>query len=230
MLTLERVNIEQGGFNLSADWSVKRGEKIGIIGPSGGGKTTLLSAIAGFIRPRSGRILFSESDMSNAPPHARPVSLLFQSHNLFPHLSVFQNVALGVQPNLRLTALQKTRVLAALARVGLGDKTHIKPAALSGGQNQRVALARVLLQSKPLMLLDEPFAGLGPALKADMLALVGQIAAETGATLLMVTHDPADALALAERTVAVTEGIAHAPQRTSELLSHPPSALAAYLG
>jgi thiamine transport system ATP-binding protein len=143
---------------------------------------------------------------------------------------VFQNVGLGLRADLKLSAQDKSRVLEALERVGLGDRADAYPRALSGGQIARVAIARVLLRARPLMLLDEPFAALGPALKKEMLALVSEVATQVGATLLMISHDPEDAKCIAPQTVLVAAGRAHAPQNTMELLANPPADLAAYLG
>ena len=230
MLNLDRLKLEQDGFRLSADWSVPTGARVAVIGPSGAGKSTLLSAIAGFLAPASGRILWDGTDIAPLPPGDRPLSILFQDGNLFPHLPAEDNLGLALSPRLRLNASQRDQIARALAQVGLADKAARKPAQLSGGEQSRVALARVLLRARPLLLLDEPFAALGPALKAQMLALVGDIATRTGATVLMVTHDPADARRLCPLTLLVADGIAHPPAPTQALLDNPPPALAAYLG
>ncbi|TCM87594.1 ATP-binding cassette domain-containing protein [Rhodovulum steppense] len=230
MLRLERLGIVQGAFRLSADLAIETGRIIALLGPSGAGKSTLLDVIAGFLPPTSGRVLWNDADLAPLPPGARPVSMLFQDNNLFPHLSAAQNVGLGLRPDLRLSADQRSAVDLALTRVGLEGLGARKPAELSGGQRSRVALARMLLRGRPLMLLDEPFAALGPALKAEMLGLVAELARETGATVLLVTHDPADAGAIADETVLVADGIAHPPRPTRALLADPPAALRAYLG
>jgi thiamine transport system ATP-binding protein len=230
MLSLDRLELEQDGFRLSAHWSVAAGERVAVIGPSGAGKSTLLSAIAGFMAPASGCILWNGADIAPMPPGERPLSILFQDGNLFPHLSAADNLGLALDPRLRLTAAQHDQIAQALAQVGLADKAARKPAQLSGGEQSRVALARVLLRARPLLLLDEPFAALGPALKTQMLALVDDIAARTGATVLMVTHDPADARRLCPLTVLVDDGVAHPPAPTAALLDNPPPGLAAYLG
>ena len=230
MLRFEGVEIVQGDFRLTADFTIGTGERVAVIGPSGAGKSTLLSVIAGFFAQSAGRILWDGRDLGPLPPGARPLSILFQDQNLFPHLTAGQNVALGLRPDLRLSGEDQARVSAALARVGLAGMEDRRPGTLSGGQQSRVALARVLLRARPLMLLDEPFSALGPALKVEMLDLVAGIAAETGATVLMVSHDPEDALRIAGQTVLVADGIAHAPQPTAALLADPPPALAAYLG
>lgn len=230
MLTLDNVVIRQGEFSLSADFTIKAGEKIAVIGPSGAGKSTLLSVIAGFFPPSAGRLFIDDLDITDAAPGKRPLAMLFQDNNLFPHLTVFQNVGLGVRPDLRLTEEQKRHVEKAIKRVGLTALDNRKPAQLSGGQQSRVALARVLVQDKPLVLLDEPFAALGPALKAEMLDLVAEVLKETGAALLMVSHDPEDARRISDMTVLVAEDVAHAPTATAALLDNPPPALKAYLG
>lgn len=230
MLELDRIEINQDGFRLGADLAVPRGQKTAVIGPSGAGKSTLLATIAGFIAPCAGRILWEGREITGLPPGRRPVSILFQDQNLFPHLSVARNVALGLRPDLKLSRADWDRVDAALHRVGLEGMGNRKPGTLSGGQQGRVALARALIQARPLMLLDEPFSALGPALKAEMLDLVARIADETGATVLMVSHDPDDARRLASHTILVADGRALPPQDTGALLDNPPPALAAYLG
>jgi thiamine transport system ATP-binding protein len=158
------------------------------------------------------------------------VATLFQDQNLFPHLSLAQNVALGVNPNLRLAAEDWTRVSRALDRVGLSGLAARRPRELSGGQQSRAALARVILQSRDVLLLDEPFSALGPALKSDMLDLVKSICSSEGMTLLMVTHDPDDALQLCAEAILVADGRAHPPRDTRDLITDPPASLRAYLG
>lgn len=230
MLTLDALTLRQGDFSLTANWSVAPAERVAIIGPSGGGKSTLLMAIAGFIAPSAGRVLWQGGDLARVAPGARPVSVLFQDQNLFPHLSLTQNLGLGLSPDLRLTDAQRGLIETALRRVGMEGMGTRKPAQLSGGQQGRAALARALLRARPVLLLDEPFAALGPALKVEMLELVAEVASETGAAVLMVTHDPADARRFADKTVLVAKGVAHAPQPTAALFADPPEALRDYLG
>lgn len=230
MLTLEGVVLAQDAFRLTADWSVPAGARVAIIGPSGAGKSTLLSAIAGFFAPVSGRISWDGRDLGPLSPGDRPVSMLFQDQNLFPHLTIAQNLGLGIAPNLRLSPADHARIAEALRRVGLQGFGTRKPSQLSGGQQSRAALARALLRARPVLLLDEPFAALGPALKDDMLDLVAEVAAETGALVLMVTHDPADAQRIAELTVLVADGRAEPPKPTAALFADPPPALQTYLG
>ena len=230
MLHLDRLVLRFGSFTLNANWGLESGALAAVIGPSGAGKSTLLMALAGFLSPAEGRILWDGKDITALPPAQRPVAMLFQDQNLFPHLTVAQNLGLALNPDLRLTASDHSRIAAVLDRLGLAGLGARKPGALSGGQAGRAALARVLLQARPLLLLDEPFAALGPALKADLLALVAGLAKETGKTVLLVTHDPADALRLADQTVLVADGLAAPPVQTAQLFAHPPKALSDYLG
>lgn len=230
MLRLDQLTLQQEGFALAADLSVEAGSKLALIGPSGAGKSTLLNLISGFLVPSGGRVIWDGVDLTGLAPGARPVSILFQDNNHFPHLSIAQNVGLGIRPNLKLTAAEQQQVEAALAHVGLSGLGHRKPATLSGGQQSRAALARVLVQKRPMVLLDEPFAALGPALKAEMLELVDQVLAETGATLIMVSHQPEDARAIASHVSVVAEGTVTVPMETAQLFANPPQALRDYLG
>jgi thiamine transport system ATP-binding protein len=230
MLTLEALDIRQDEFCLMADFRVEAGALVAIVGPSGAGKSTLLSVISGFFAPVSGRVLWDGRDITDAPPADRPLSIVFQDNNLFPHLTAFENVALGVQPSLRLSSTDAVRVDRALERVGLKGMEHRKPAALSGGQQSRVTLARVLVRHRPLILLDEPFAALGPALRDEMLDLVAELATSESATVLMVTHQPTDALRIADQTVVVANGVAEGPVPTKALFEDPPQVLRDYLG
>jgi thiamine transport system ATP-binding protein len=230
MLTLENIRYEQDGFVLRADFSLRPEARVAVIGPSGAGKSTLLSLIGGFIAPQSGRLLWDGQNITQNTPSERPVANLFQEGNLFPHLNVYENAALGVNVSLRLSAVEKARVHGALERVGLAGFEARKPAQLSGGQASRAALARALCQDKPLLLLDEPFAALGPALRREMLDLVGEIATEHRRAVLMVSHEPRDATQFAQAVIVVAEGVAEAPQDTATLFAKPPKALRAYLG
>jgi thiamine transport system ATP-binding protein len=230
VLQLDHLCLTAGGFTLAADFGIEPGRRVAVIGPSGAGKSTLLMAIAGFLPPTSGRILWAGRDITALPPARRPVAILFQDQNLFPHLTVAQNLGLALSADLRLTAADQMRIAATLDRIGLSGLGPRKPGALSGGQAGRAALARVLLQDRPILLLDEPFAALGPALKADLLTLVSDLATEAGTTVLLVTHDPSDARRFAPETVLVADGIAAPPAPTAALLDHPPQALADYLG
>lgn len=207
------------------------GEITAIMGPSGAGKSTLLNLVAGFETPREGRVLIGKTDVTSAPPADRPVSMVFQENNLFAHLDVASNVGLGRSPGLRLGATDKQDVASALARVGLAGMEHRLPRELSGGERQRVALARVLVRDRPILLLDEPFASLGPALRDDMLDLLASVQAERSMTVLFVTHQPEDARKLAENMVFVEAGRVAAEGKTADFFtSSGPEAFRHYIG
>ena len=229
MLGLENIAVSQGSFRISADFSVGKGERVAVIGPSGAGKSTLLSAVAGFLTPDKGRITWEGSDLAKTEPGDRPVSILFQDNNLFPHLTAEQNVGLGIRPSLRLSEEEKKAVSDALYHVGIASVLRRYPGELSGGQQSRVALARILLLRQPILLLDEPFAALGPALRAEMLELVKDIASDHELTVLMVTHESRDAERLGGGAVFCDAGVAHSPVDVDKLFAAPPQALRAYL-
>lgn len=190
---LDKVAFSYGETAFAFDVTFRPGCITAVMGPSGSGKSTLLNLVAGFEMPQSGRVLIGARDVTGDPPSARPVSMVFQENNLFAHLSVEQNVGLGRSPDLRLTDADRAAVAQALERTGLGGKGRRLPRELSGGERQRVALARVLVRERPVLLLDEPFASLGPALREDMLDLVAGLQAERNMTVLFVTHQPEDA-------------------------------------
>ncbi len=221
--------LTQGAFHLEARLTIPRGAQVAVLGGSGEGKSSLLLALAGFL-PVRGQILWQGVQVQDLEPGARPVAMLFQDQNLFPHLTLMQNLGLALNPGLRLTEAHRARVRQVLERLGLGGLEDRRPAALSGGQQGRAALGRVLLQNRPVLALDEPFAALGPALKADLLALVSELATEAGTTVLMVTHDPEDARRFASHVVLVHDGIADPPVETAAIFADPPPALRAYLG
>jgi thiamine transport system ATP-binding protein len=188
------------------NFEVAQGERLAIMGGSGSGKSTLLHLIAGFEIPQSGSINFSNVEMTDTEPAARPVSILFQDNNLFAHMTVAQNVGLGIAPRLRLSKNESETVDAALAKVGLSGMAKRLPSELSGGERQRAALARSLLRDKPVLLLDEPFAALGPAMRIEMLDLVTELQAAKNQTIIMVTHSPDDAAYFATQIGFVENG------------------------
>ena len=195
---LDRVTFSYGpGVSMQFDCSARAGAITALMGPSGSGKSTLLNLVAGFETPASGRILIGGRDVTALSPAERPVSMVFQENNLFAHLTVEDNVGLGISPALRLSANDREAIAGALARTGLSGKEKRLPRELSGGERQRVALARVLVRNRPVLLLDEPFASLGPALRDEMLDLVANLVDERRLTVLMVTHQPEDARRIA---------------------------------
>jgi len=213
------------------DLQVDDGEVLSLIGPSGSGKSTLLNLVAGFLPASAGRIVVDDQALQNLPVAERPVSIVFQQHNLFPHLDLYTNVALGVEPSLRLAPAQDDAVRAALARLGLESLQRRKPGELSGGQRQRVALARVLVRRRKILLLDEAFAALGPAMRAELIELVKTLVHEQQMAALLVSHQPGDALIASARCAFICDGRVAALADTAQLLaaSEPPQ-LRAYLG
>jgi len=229
MLRVEDVRVQQGDFALSADFVLERGTRTAVLGPSGAGKSTLLGAIGGYLPTITGRILVDGADVTEAPPDRRGIAMLFQDGNLFPHLSLAQNVGLGMRPTLRLTEVERAQVQESLDRVGLKTLADRKPGQISGGQQSRAALARILVQQKPVLLLDEPFAALGPALRREMLDTMSELATAADATVLMITHAPEDAERVSDSVLFVDRGKVDPPRATQEILANPPEALRSYL-
>lgn len=227
MLKLEAVRSRRGAFELSADCEVRGPGVTAVIGPSGGGKSTLLSLVAGFDVPDAGRILWEGRDITGLAPGARPVAMLFQDNNLFPHLDLVTNVALGVAPVARPGADSLEKAREALAAVGLEGMERRKPGEVSGGQQSRAALARVLLTQRPVVLMDEAFSALGPALRREMLDLIPELLPQ--ATVLMVTHDPEDAERVARDVIFVEGGTVAAPVPLRRFFDAPTDAVRRYL-
>ncbi|WP_392563062.1 thiamine ABC transporter ATP-binding protein ThiQ [Orbus sturtevantii] len=228
MIELNQVVYLYDAKKMTFNFSAERGEIVTILGPSGAGKSTLLSLIAGFIRPTSGDILLNHQDHTNTMPSKRPVSMLFQDNNLFTHLSVEHNLALGLSPTLKLTAAQRQQLTFIAQRIGLDDYLAAYPSQLSGGQKQRVAIGRCLLQRRPILLLDEPFSSLDPKLKKEMIELMQQIQQEYQLTVLMVTHQLDDISAVNNRCVVIVEGRIIFDGNYDHLQNN--SDIAAYLG
>ncbi|WP_102523983.1 thiamine ABC transporter ATP-binding protein [Vibrio tapetis] len=206
MLELTKVNYqyqqELFTFNLQAD----QGDIVALMGPSGAGKSTLLALVAGFIEPSSGEISVDQTSLLGRLPHQRPLSMLFQEHNLFAHLTIRENIGLGLHPGLKLSQAQHQQVSDAAELVGIESYLDRLPEQLSGGQKQRVALARCFVQPHPIWLLDEPFSALDPVIREDMLELVKRLAVEKGITIVMVTHHISDAKAIASQFAFMRNG------------------------
>jgi thiamine transport system ATP-binding protein len=183
--------------------SVKAGEIVAILGQSGSGKSTLLDLIAGFLDSSSGTIKLDERDLTHLTVEERPMTILFQNHNLFEHLTVQKNILLGVSKVLKENIEDENKVQAILREVGLEKYEHSLALSLSGGQQQRVALARVLIRREPILLLDEPFTGLDVETRVDMLDLVQRITMENNLHTIMVTHEIQDCERIANRVYRV---------------------------
>ncbi|MDK4739487.1 ATP-binding cassette domain-containing protein [Rhizobium sp. CNPSo 3464] len=200
------VELRLGTHDFRFDCELPQGRIIAITGPSGSGKSTFLNLLAGFETPDRGRIMLAGQDVTRLHPSERPVSLVFQDNNLFAHLDLFTNVGLGISPSLKLSVDDRQRISGALARVGLAGFDRRKPGTLSGGERQRAAFARALVRDKPILLLDEPFAALDPGLRSGMAELLSELHRETGNTVLIVSHDPAEVRRLADHAVFIDGG------------------------
>ena len=206
MIRLDNVFLADDVLPMTFDLQVVAGERIAIVGPSGAGKSTLLNLIAGFVLPTQGNMWLNGENHTQSAPYERPVSMLFQENNLFPHLTVQQNLALGLKTSLKLTALEQDQIERVADAVGLTSFLSRLPNSLSGGQKQRVALARCLLRDKPILLLDEPFSALDPELRMEMLNLIDELCHSKKLTLLLVTHQPSELTGKVDRMLRIENG------------------------
>jgi spermidine/putrescine transport system ATP-binding protein len=210
---------------------IERGRFFALLGPSGCGKTTTLRMIGGFEEPTSGRIELGDRDVASLPPYKRDVNTVFQSYALFPHLTVFENVAFGLRrQKVRGQELQ-TRVREALELVGLGVLANRKPRQLSGGQQQRIALARALVNHPRVLLLDEPLGALDLKLRKEMQLELKRIQQEVGITFVHVTHDQEEAMTMADEIVIMHDGRIEQQGSPTQLYETPRTAfVAGFLG
>jgi putative spermidine/putrescine transport system ATP-binding protein len=185
---------------------IEAGEMIALLGPSGCGKTTLLQIIAGFLQPSQGEVLLDGHRIEHIPANRRRVGMVFQNYALFPHLSVFENVAYGLKARKTSGAAVKAKVAEMLALVKMSHLAERLPGQLSGGQQQRVALARALAIEPGIVLLDEPFSALDKNLRLDMQIEIKSLLKGYGVTSIMVTHDQEEALSMADRIVVMNRG------------------------
>lgn len=193
MLELNSLSVTLDTRSFEYTLQVAPGEILVILGPSGSGKSTLLNLVGGFLQPQSGSLTWCGESLLNKTPDQRPVTTLFQKNNLFAHLTVWQNMALGVHPGAKLDNADSARLLAALDRVGLSGYEKRMPSELSGGEQQRVALARSLLSDKKVLLLDEPYSAIDSELRKSMLVLTRSIVSQNQLATLLVTHEKTDA-------------------------------------
>ena len=202
MLQVELL-IRYDGLTIDSRFTVPEGSGAALMGPSGAGKSSILSAIAGFEKAERSEIYFRGQRLDGLKPAKRPLTILFQEHNLFPHMSVWKNIAIGLSPRLKLTARQREQVEHSLEWMGLSGMQERLPSTLSGGQQQRVALARCLVREQPLLLLDEPFSGLDVRRQQELRDLIERLMHEKKLTLLMSTHQAEDADALCQQIINV---------------------------
>ena len=207
-ITIEKLTKRFGDQTVldGIDLQIAAGELFFLLGPSGCGKTTLLRAIAGLNEPEAGRILSGERDVTRVPPHRRDMGMVFQSYALWPHMTLRENVAFGLEMRAVKRAEIRRRALRALELVKLADRADSKPNELSGGQQQRVALARALVIEPQCLLLDEPLSNLDAKLRLEMRAEIRRICKEAGLTAIYVTHDQKEALSIADRLAILDQG------------------------
>ena len=208
VVELQGCTKDYGGVRAvdALDLTIFEGEFLSLLGPSGCGKTTTLSLIAGFVEPTAGRILIDGEDVTGRPAHLRGLGVVFQSYALFPHLSVFENVAFGLRERRVPSAEIGRRVNEALDLVHLEGAGRQRPAELSGGMQQRVALARALVYRPRVVLLDEPLAALDKKLREGMRDELRAIQRSVGITTVFVTHDQGEALGLSDRIAVMSRG------------------------
>jgi spermidine/putrescine transport system ATP-binding protein len=212
-----------GGVSLS----IAEGDFFSLLGPSGCGKTTTLRMIAGFVAPDEGRVLLQGDDVTTVPPNKRPVNMVFQQYALFPHMTVYDNVAFGLKMAHVPRAEHKARVTEILRVVSLDGYERRRPRQLSGGQQQRVALARALVNRPAALLLDEPLGALDVKLRRHMQLELKRIQNELGTTFVYVTHDQEEALAMSDRIAVMNEGHVEQLGTPREIYEHPASAFVA---
>jgi len=207
-LTLEKLSKIYGDFAAAReiDLSVAKGEFVSLLGPSGCGKTTTLQMIAGLVEPTTGTITLDGRDITRETPNKRGLGIVFQSYALFPHMTVAQNVAFGLEMRKVAKAERDERVKTMLGLVHLGALAERYPRQLSGGQRQRVAIARALVIQPPVLLLDEPLSNLDAKLREEMQFELRRIQQRVGTTTIMVTHDQAEALSISDRVVVMEQG------------------------
>lgn len=187
-------------------FGIEKGEFFSLLGPSGCGKTTLLRILAGFERPEKGRVLLDGKDITNLPPNRRPINTVFQNYALFPHLSLWENIAFGLRIANRPESEIKREVEHMLSLIQMHDHAHKKPDQISGGQKQRIAIARALVNHPKILLLDEPLAALDLKLRQKMLLDLDRIHDEVGITFIFVTHDQTEAMAVSDRIAVLHKG------------------------
>lgn len=209
------------------DLDIRKGELIALLGPSGCGKTTTMRAIAGLMTPQSGTIHIDGNDVTRVPANKRGIGLVFQSYALFPHLNAFENVAFGLRLRKLPEAVITAGVEKGLQTVGLAHLAERKPAEMSGGQQQRLSLARSLVMEPKVLLLDEPLSNLDARLRLDMRTELQRVQRDTGVTMVFVTHDQSEALALADRIVLMKDGLIEQIGTPSELYNQPRTKFAA---
>lgn len=226
MSFIELTNIDAGyirGNPVLKDFhvTVEQGELVSLLGPSGCGKTTTLRTIAGFITAEKGKVIIGGKDYTRVPPNKRNIGLVFQNYALFPHLSVYENVAYGLKRRKVAKELISEKIKDVLKLVSLTGYEERLPAQLSGGQKQRVALARAIVIEPDLLLLDEPLSNLDAKLREEMRAELSRLQHQLGITMIYVTHDQIEALSLSSRIIVMNEGNIEQMGTPEDIYEHP---------
>jgi molybdate transport system ATP-binding protein len=216
-----RLVVEHGTFRLDITLTAAPGDVVALLGPNGAGKTTALRALAGLVPLTGGHLRLDGAPLDRTPPESRPVGVVFQDYLLFPHLSALDNVAFGPRCHGATKAEARAQASQWLNRMGLAEHTGAKPRRLSGGQAQRVALARALATHPRLLLLDEPLAALDARTRLEVRAQLRRHLAEFEAVAVLVTHDPLDAMVLADRLVVVEHGRVVQEGAPADIARHP---------
>jgi iron(III) transport system ATP-binding protein len=224
-VSIRIVNLVKSFGNLravdSVSLAIEPGELFFLLGPSGCGKTTLLRCVAGFHQPEAGAIRIGDREVTHLPPHRRDTGMVFQSYALWPHLTVAENVAFGLEMRKVRRPEIRRRVAEALARVHMADRAASRPNQLSGGQQQRVALARALVIEPQCLLLDEPLSNLDAKLRLEMRVEIRRICKQAGLTAIYVTHDQKEALSVADRLAVLRDGRVEQVGAPSEVYRRP---------
>ncbi len=206
MLEIKNLTYEYQNEKFCFNFNAKCGQVTAIQGKSGAGKSTLLSLMAGFLKPSDGDILLFEKSLIDKRIDKRDLSILFQDNNLFEHLSIYDNIALGINTKLKITPVQKDEILAQCKKFEIQNLLNKLPSEVSGGQKQRAALCRTILRKKKILLLDEPFSALDKKLKDELLMQILQITKEQDICTIMVTHFKEDALKIASKIITIENG------------------------
>ncbi|WFN34260.1 ATP-binding cassette domain-containing protein [Methanogenium sp. S4BF] len=224
MIEFENVSVTLGDFRLNeVSIRVESGDYYFIIGPSGAGKTIILEAMAGLHHPNSGRVLIDGEDVSRVPPEKRKVALVYQDYSLFPHMTVYDNIAFGLKLQKLPKAEVERRVVAVISRFGIAHLRNRAPYTMSGGEQQRVALARALVTEPDILLLDEPLSAMDQVNRDKFVADLRAIHKEHNLTIVHVTHSREEALSLATRVAVIIDGTLEQEGERDEVFRKPPN-------
>ena len=231
MLKINQLKYSYKNQKFDFSININKGNILGIVGPSGSGKSTFLALLAGLIEPNSGEIIYNNQNITKKNINERPFKIIFQNNNLFNHLTVQQNIGIGIKTNLKFAKKEIDKIQQQAELFGIKTLVDKYPPQLSGGEIQRTALARIMLQSQPILLLDEPFTGLDPTLRQELYDKLLKLKEINKMTLLLVTHYPEDCLKIADKVALISDGIIKEDKSTKDFFSKPYSkSINEYLG